>query len=226
MPAKKLTLRDLLRDTNSSIVQRAGSCRIFGIRSRKNFGRFVFFVKSNLMYSSQKGHIVSVQFPGTKLSEVYLNGRGKTPANVPVRLHCTCPAFKYWGSAYRATEEGYNLGESETRSPDIRDPEGVNLVCKHVARVALVVGRLSFPKLIGQFTKELYKVRKSSLDVDRLLQNRVYPPIDFLGVEDVFESLAWTLKIKGLSESRITRILAGLNEKNFVYVLNRLGVVV
>jgi len=48
-----------------------------------------------------------------------------------IRVHCTCPAFHYWGYKYMAWKRGYGL-EKEVRRPVIRNPHEQGYVCKHL----------------------------------------------------------------------------------------------
>lgn len=59
-----------------------------------------------------------------------------------LELSCSCPAWQWLGPEYHAKGEGYLLGtpRGTATTPDIKDPERVHKVCKHVA-AALVVAR-------------------------------------------------------------------------------------
>lgn len=52
-------------------------------------------------------------------------------------LSCTCPAWQWQGPEYHATQEDYLLNKpmGTASTPDVRDPERQNFVCKHVAAV-------------------------------------------------------------------------------------------
>ena len=49
-----------------------------------------------------------------------------------VRVHCTCPAQKWWGWAYISTVRGYKYGRKQTIFPSIRNPRLRGTVCKHL----------------------------------------------------------------------------------------------
>lgn len=48
-----------------------------------------------------------------------------------LKVHCDCPAFLYWGFAYKAWMRGYGLVR-ETRRPIVRNPKEQGFVCKHL----------------------------------------------------------------------------------------------
>lgn len=47
-----------------------------------------------------------------------------------IRVHCTCPAFKFWGSEYILTQLDAAI-VPENRFPHIRNPYLKGIVCKH-----------------------------------------------------------------------------------------------
>lgn len=48
-----------------------------------------------------------------------------------LKVHCTCPAFVYWGFKYIAWRRGYGL-QRELRRPKVRNPHQKGFVCKHL----------------------------------------------------------------------------------------------
>lgn len=58
-------------------------------------------------------------------------------AKMDLELSCTCPAWQWQGPEYHAKQEDYLLTKpmGTASTPDIRDPERQNFVCKHVAAV-------------------------------------------------------------------------------------------
>lgn len=70
-----------------------------------------------------------------------------------VRVHCTCPAQKWWGWAYISTELGYKYGRKQTIFPSIRNPRLTGSVCKHLI---LALGTLPFnvPGLVKTARKQ------------------------------------------------------------------------
>jgi len=51
-----------------------------------------------------------------------------------ILLHCTCPAFQWWGSHYTLHQLDTALSP-EDRYPHIRDPNLERVACKHVIAV-------------------------------------------------------------------------------------------
>lgn len=174
----KLTLEDICKSTASSgkdekIVDRSSKSKVSGSRSRKNFRRFIFVVKSKSPNSSKQGHLVSILFPNIKISELKKN-KNLEPGSTRVRIHCTCPAFQYWGSAYHSTRKKYNIpGKNESRQPNIRDPKEKRLVCKHVYSVYKDIESDTFIRIYNRFKKAFYRKRdkkkKSNADSEILL---------------------------------------------------------
>lgn len=66
-----------------------------------------------------------------------------------IKLHCTCPAFLYWGFQYMLTVLDAAI-YPEQRFPDQRNPKERGIVCKHMARVLEVL-----PFHSGDIAREL-----------------------------------------------------------------------
>lgn len=59
-----------------------------------------------------------------------------------------CPAFLYWGFAYKAYKKGYGL-KVEKRRPTIRNPHMRGFVCKHLYKVLM-----SYPAWCKEFARK------------------------------------------------------------------------
>lgn len=167
MEHHSIILKELVENTHNKRVQERSQkrTRVLGIKTRKNFRRFVFLVKSYESYSSPKGHFVSLLYPKLDL-KTWSNDRRITPMNQRVRVYCSCPAWQYWGSAYWSDNMKYYIPpHREDRYPEIRDPEGNNLVCKHALRVAYYVRKKGFEYLMTRFRQKSFQVASLQEDV-------------------------------------------------------------
>lgn len=72
-----------------------------------------------------------------------------------VRIHCPCPAYKFWGSQYIDTQLGIAM-VPEPRYPDIRNPKLLGIACKHLRRV-LKTGMFH----LGDMAAEIKKQREN-----------------------------------------------------------------
>lgn len=108
----------------------------------KSGRRYLFLVTSKEVYSDLGGHLVTVFFT-RGITDL------RTPSRDKVRLHCSCPAFVFWGPAYNSThhEDPYNLDFTENRPPDVRDPLRKVKVCKHLVRAKKFMHGMSFKRL-------------------------------------------------------------------------------
>ena len=69
-------------------------------------------------------------------------------AALDVKVKCNCPFFIYNGPEYQAKSDNYLLGNpgGTASPPDIRDPNRVYYICKHIAAVFdLIRARFRFP---------------------------------------------------------------------------------
>jgi hypothetical protein len=55
-----------------------------------------------------------------------------------LQVHCTCPAFNWWGYRYIVTQLGAALYPQNIR-PDVRNPREQGIICKHLASVMRVL---------------------------------------------------------------------------------------
>lgn len=64
-----------------------------------------------------------------------------------LELSCSCPAWRWLGPEYHAVQNQYQLStpRGTASTPDIRDPERDNKVCKHVAAVLGVTRNWQIP---------------------------------------------------------------------------------
>lgn len=55
-----------------------------------------------------------------------------------IKVHCTCPAFLFWGSQYILTQADAAI-VPEIRYPNIRNPQLKGIVCKHLKKTLKVL---------------------------------------------------------------------------------------
>lgn len=65
-----------------------------------------------------------------------------------LELSCSCPAWRWLGPEFHAKGEGYLLDKPQgtASTPDVKDPERDNRVCKHVAAALAVARGWTLPK--------------------------------------------------------------------------------
>lgn len=66
-----------------------------------------------------------------------------------IEMSCSCPAWTYWGWAYRATQHGYGIGV-ENRAPKRNLAYSGSSLCKH-GILALQVLPFYTSRLVGEF---------------------------------------------------------------------------
>lgn len=122
---------------NPAIQQKAAQCRADLKRADMKNLRWVFSVncgnggKAVRFKASRKGNITKFQ-------------------KMDFHVSCSCPAWRWQGPEFHSTTNNYQdptTGLQGTASPpDIRDPDRVNKVCKHVAAVLSFTSEWSIPK--------------------------------------------------------------------------------
>jgi hypothetical protein len=83
-----------------------------------------------------------------KLKAMRPKGQVTTFGKLDLELTCSCPAWKWLGPEFHAKREKYLLDKPQgtASTPDVRDPERDNRVCKHVAAVLSLTRGWTIPK--------------------------------------------------------------------------------
>lgn len=217
---ESISLSELIASTGDKPKDKAKRSSISGIRSRKGFRRFIFRVKSTESYSSSKGHLTSIHYPSVDLKSLK-KGRNPSVAKTDVNVWCTCPAFHYWGSHYWATQDDYLMfdKDAEDRFPIVRDPQGENLVCKHIIRVYKRINRTPLTKLVDQFQGVIKKKRSSLEDLDE-------EPLSFIDYTDTVPIVSQYLRERKYTDSEITEVISSLSFNNYEDVLKEHRVII
>lgn len=69
-----------------------------------------------------------------------------------IKVSCNCPAMRYWGFAYIASQGKYKVGRAQTRFPGIRNPHLRGSVCKHLINVLRVLP-FNMPQIVKSARK-------------------------------------------------------------------------
>lgn len=123
------TAEQILSGLNPDYLDRAQKVSVDLKRADIKNLRWIFNVTGNNSYAVMV-KAIRPRSNTTKLSKMNLE------------LSCSCPGWQWLGPEYGAKSKDYMLGKPHgtASTPDIRDPERKNHVCKHVAAV------LSFTK--------------------------------------------------------------------------------
>jgi hypothetical protein len=89
--------------------------------------------------------------------------------NSGLKVHCTCPAWQFWGFKYMAWKGGYGLAK-ETRVPKVRNPQQRGYACKHVYQAAMV-----YPFLAKQIAAKLRRFYQNVDDLKNNAEDKHYP---------------------------------------------------
>lgn len=85
-------------------------------------------------------------------------------SKLDLELSCSCPAWQWLGPEYHASSEDYQLGKpaGTASTPNIRDPERDNRVCKHVAAALALTRNWEIPKAkMQKAVKKAMKIRRA-----------------------------------------------------------------
>lgn len=148
-------MRDIFPHLLFKTQKRANNCRVYKIKYKhRSKTRVILMVRCFEDYSNPKGHLVSLalEIPKEQREKVLASKRVAI-LTIPMKIFCTCPAYKFWGSHYLATKKAYNINTHgrETRPAKVRDPKGKNIACKHIGAVAMALKSQSVYKaLVGK----------------------------------------------------------------------------
>lgn len=142
---QELTARDILKDVDPKSKARSAPLSSTFLRFKGNVVSF------RTTSGTTKGlfWLQTLQLVGLR-KQLDLVRDGKTTLLKAVRaavldgdikVHCNCPAQKWWGWAYISTELGFKYGRKQKIFPSIRNPRLKGTVCKHLINV---LGTLPF----------------------------------------------------------------------------------
>ena len=216
------SLNDFLDWTTASTHEKATRSTVIGIKPRRGaFRRVTMHVRSSESYSDPNGHFVTVLWPTIpELRSADFDSRigSQTPTTARARVYCSCPAFKYWGSAYHTTDGGYGIPGKprEYRPPFERDPQGTRIVCKHLISVTNAIQPYSFTYLSQLFNVQgPIRTRRSNLG-----------DIQFLDIGDAIPIIRSTIQAAtGMNDVEFRAFAAILDEDNWEDEFEKIGVI-
>jgi hypothetical protein len=129
------TAEQILRGLNPAFVSRSRKVQVTLKRADRKKLRWVFSVRGNHVYAV-KVRAIRPRANTTKFSKMDLE------------LSCSCPAWQWQGPEFHATgPKDYQLGPlmGTASTPDVRDPERQNFVCKHMAAVLATTKNWDIP---------------------------------------------------------------------------------
>jgi len=159
-PVRRFYARDGFRvgSTSEAILsgldgptrQRAGGCAPTLKRADIKNLRWIFSVDCGNGAKAVKIKAVRPRANVTKFGKLDLD------------LSCSCNAWQWLGPEYHAKSEGYLLGKPRgtATTPDIKDPDRVHKVCKHVAAALAVTEGWTVPKAKAKAKAKPKKKRK------------------------------------------------------------------
>ena len=136
-PSIKIAVRmgEVMQGLNPKVLDRSKKCKATVKRADIPNLRWIFAVncgngpKAVNLKATRKGNI-------TAMSKLELD------------VKCSCEAWRWLGSEYHAKREKFIDGKPRgtASTPDVKDPERINRVCKHVAAVMQQIEGWSIPK--------------------------------------------------------------------------------
>ena len=137
------TVEEVLNNLSHKFQQRAKKCKATLTRADIKNLRWLFSVDCG---------------NGPKVVSVKARRSGNVTkfSKLDLELSCSCPAWRWQGPEYHAKEKKYQLGKPRGTAspPDIRDPDRIHPVCKHVAAALALTKDWTIPK------KQMKKKRK------------------------------------------------------------------
>lgn len=136
---QELTARDILKDADKKSLARAKPLASTVLRFKGNVvstqttsgtTKGKFWIQT-LQLTSLRKQLDRVRSGNTSL----LKALRAAVLEGDIKVHCNCPAQKWWGWAYISTELGYKYGRKQRIFPKIRNPRLRGTVCKHLINV-------------------------------------------------------------------------------------------
>lgn len=147
---KVATILDVIQQgLNPNFQERAKSCSVTLKRADIPHLRWLFSVDCG---------------NGPKAVRIYAERAGRVVKMTGMDLHitCSCPGWRWLGPEHHAKREDYIDGKPRGTAsvPVIRDPEGINRVCKHVAAVLGTVRKWQVPSAKRRAVKKAMQMNR------------------------------------------------------------------
>lgn len=125
-----LNMGGVTEGLNPDVINRARQCKVRLKRADLTNRRWILVVDC--------GNV-----PRVVKIKAFRTGNISALSRLDLDLQCSCPAWRWLGSEHHAKREDYLDGKPRGTAsvPVIRDPTGVNRVCKHVFSALEFVGR-------------------------------------------------------------------------------------
>jgi hypothetical protein len=129
------TIEDILSGLSDKVKTRAQKCSVKLKRADVPNLRWIFLVDAG------NGPKV-VRMKATRKSPKTLD-----VSKMDVKFSCSCPAWRWWGAEHASKRDEYLEGKlvGTGGPPDIRDPDRVNKLCKHVTAVVELAKNYRIP---------------------------------------------------------------------------------
>lgn len=214
MRVNAVSIKELFKTNKKIFNSRGYNCLIHIVdfeRGRADDSiRYVFMLEGLESWSDPNGHIVTLKFD-KETATAPLKSR---PFNDDCHVHCQCKSFQYWGPAYNSTQGNYNLFTVENRPPDVRDPGREIKICKHIARIAIMLEKMSWNAL-----------NKKSGITAASLEKVVSRDFDVIPIEETFPSLMVYLESFN-KEVNPVAFCNNLTRSNYESELLRVGAII
>lgn len=142
----EVTSKEILQDVDPGAKRRSGPLASRLVRFKGNVITFHTTAKttSGVRYWIQNVQLVGLRKQLDKVRDgksTLVKAIRAAVQRGDVRVHCNCPAQKWWGYAYIATQLGYKYGRKQRIFPQKRNPKLKGTVCKHLVNA---LGTLPF----------------------------------------------------------------------------------
>lgn len=169
----------------------------------KNPNRIILYMVCHESWSDPAGQYVTFVFPD------YVPKKRDTskPLNSEIKMKCTCPWWKFGGPSYNATLGEYNWDFTENRFPEIKDPNLVNKVCKHVLKAYDELKHKTFKQLKKKYVRA----------------NMIFD-LPTVSVEETLPAVESFIKRNGIKSS--DKFLLEIDRNNFEEKLKEIGAII
>lgn len=130
------TISQMVGGLNPEFAQRAQSCAVALKRADLQNLRWIFTVNAG---------------NGPRVVRLKADRKGNVTqfSKLDLKVACSCPAWRWLGPEFHASTKNYQdpgtALQGTASTPNVRDPERQNLVCKHVAAVLQFAEKWAIP---------------------------------------------------------------------------------
>lgn len=132
---QELTRAEIMQDVQSKVKKRAAKLKLPTYRGITKDYVVLMDIESSTGNGSYVVRIKLAEYPElSPMDDLTTKEKVRLALSGDMKIHCDCPAFRYWGYEYITTQLDSNSHTNQYLYPIVRNPNLEGTLCKHCYR--------------------------------------------------------------------------------------------